>query len=384
MDAQDEDNPFTNLETTVDVTEEIQDWRFLSNVEKDQGTYTIPKRGQKDFEPDGTNKQHSALDLSRKAMFDALSVERLISAKHVIIATWNAQKGMSCVEKAHGPLFKTMGTADSQNRMWLLPEETLYLVERGSMECWSEEGLPMSLQAVYSASIPLCGSLENYLVYAHLRRCGFSVIRSNLVPVKEDEYRCDSKIMNFKDLLFLGLGKASQILQTFNFRKLAFPFSKRRRQSILLHDTFYTYEEVYHDLQIVRGYVPIACNLITSSDSLFQITFHAYKPSASFKKSALSEPDFRICVVSSQDTLLPTIFEIDALFSSIPLRQNMPQHMFQRLKEGYRNIIIAIVDYGVISYIRLSDVCFEEKVYTDFSKKGSKRKRASKKFQQLV
>lgn len=34
MDAQDEDNPFTNLETTVDVTEEIQDWRFLSNVEK--------------------------------------------------------------------------------------------------------------------------------------------------------------------------------------------------------------------------------------------------------------------------------------------------------------------------------------------------------------
>jgi hypothetical protein len=36
---------------------------------------TIPKRGEKDFEPDGTNKQQRILQEGREAMYAALSFE---------------------------------------------------------------------------------------------------------------------------------------------------------------------------------------------------------------------------------------------------------------------------------------------------------------------
>ena len=38
-----------------------------------------------------------------------------------------------CVAQPRGPFFKTMGRADRWNRVWLLPEEAIYLVERGSL-----------------------------------------------------------------------------------------------------------------------------------------------------------------------------------------------------------------------------------------------------------
>jgi hypothetical protein len=36
---------------------------------------TIPKRGEKDFEPDGTNKQERILQEGREAMYSALSFD---------------------------------------------------------------------------------------------------------------------------------------------------------------------------------------------------------------------------------------------------------------------------------------------------------------------
>lgn len=47
---------------------------------RDDVNFTIPKRGVKDFEPDGTQKQITVLQNSQNAMFDALAVERLIPA----------------------------------------------------------------------------------------------------------------------------------------------------------------------------------------------------------------------------------------------------------------------------------------------------------------
>ena len=51
------------------------------------------------------------------------------------------------------------------------------MVERGSLQCWYEEGIPMSLQAVYAACLEHTGGLEYYQVYAYLRRCGYAVFR---------------------------------------------------------------------------------------------------------------------------------------------------------------------------------------------------------------
>jgi tRNA-splicing endonuclease subunit Sen54 len=104
----------------------------------------------------------------------------------------------ACVYVANpkGQFFKTMGQADCFNRVWLLPEEALYLLERGtldlrlptSMTGHGYQGpeddelttnIPMSLQAAYGCLIGRGGlTLERFSVYTGLRRLGYTIIRS--------------------------------------------------------------------------------------------------------------------------------------------------------------------------------------------------------------
>lgn len=106
----------------------------------------------------------------------------------------------SCVyvPNPKGQHFRTIGKADRRGRVWLLPEEALYLLERGSLDIrWpcslvGEEGddkdgddedgpsdLPMSLQAAYTCFIGRGGlALERYSVYTGLRRLGYVVLRA--------------------------------------------------------------------------------------------------------------------------------------------------------------------------------------------------------------
>ena len=101
-----------------------------------------------------------------------------------------------CIPSPKGGSFKSMGQADQFNRMWLLPEEALYLLERGSLDIrWQvevgmgegsgaaeldqESGIPMSLQAAYALFLGRGGlTLERYTVFAGLRRGGYAVIRA--------------------------------------------------------------------------------------------------------------------------------------------------------------------------------------------------------------
>lgn len=55
-----------------DEIDEQQDWLLLSEDAKKNPL----KRGEKDFEPDGTGTQESLLAGSRAAMYDALQGER--------------------------------------------------------------------------------------------------------------------------------------------------------------------------------------------------------------------------------------------------------------------------------------------------------------------
>lgn len=77
------------------------------------------------------------------------------------------------------PVLNQDGVEKVQKRLELLPEETIYLVERGSLFCWKETdldlshnpnlenmpGVPMSVQQVYSEMIGLDGlTLERFQV----------------------------------------------------------------------------------------------------------------------------------------------------------------------------------------------------------------------------
>lgn len=142
-------------------------------------------------------------------MHTALSWPRLHHSKHKVVGFYapdgpvppagvDLQTNMgvpmdSCayVPNPKGQYFKSIGRADRWNRVWLLPEEALYLLERGSLDIrWpvseedrgeteDDEGVPMSLQAAYACFMGRAGlTMERFSVYTGLRRLGYTVIRA--------------------------------------------------------------------------------------------------------------------------------------------------------------------------------------------------------------
>ena len=147
----------------------------------------LPRRGEKDFEWHGTTFQQDALSKSRAAMHDALSYPRIHAPKYHIHGTYDPDLGRTSVENPKGQHFRTMGRADNTGRLHLLPEETLYLVERGNLDLWWPsghsydffEGMPFSLQSAYAVLIGNHGlTLERYTVYTGLKRSGYVVHRA--------------------------------------------------------------------------------------------------------------------------------------------------------------------------------------------------------------
>jgi tRNA-splicing endonuclease subunit Sen54 len=143
-------------------------------------------------------------------MHNALSFQRVHQPKKHVLAYYHSPTNMAYTEDAKGPLFKNMGKVFAanndplgprlagENRIWLLPEEAIYLLERGTIDIrWpidedegEEEGLPMSLQGAYAAFLgEEEGGLtfERYSVYAGLKRSGYTVHRASSWDGQGDE-----------------------------------------------------------------------------------------------------------------------------------------------------------------------------------------------------
>ena len=160
-------------------------------------------------------------------MHAALSVPRVHHPRNHILGRFEASTCMVVVDRPKGPHFRTVGRAKGL-KVWLLPEEALYLLERGSLDIrWpvsvnsdgedsgngelggeglttsgrddveeskegdidgtmseEEEGIPMSLQGAYTAFLgmgpdgPDKLTLEQYIVYTSLKRLGYIVMRA--------------------------------------------------------------------------------------------------------------------------------------------------------------------------------------------------------------
>lgn len=158
----------------------------------------IPKRGEKDFEPASeerhVNVQASLLAASRSALFSAISTGvRSHSSRAHNRAIWDNSLAKAYMvdtddptlppykyipeldkpqwkpNSVHGIHFQTMGRYESsRKRLELLPEEALYLMERGTIECWTDEtslAVPLSLQDAWSRMLQAGGlSPEAYQV----------------------------------------------------------------------------------------------------------------------------------------------------------------------------------------------------------------------------
>jgi tRNA-splicing endonuclease subunit Sen54 len=112
----------------------------------------------------------------------------------------------------------------------------------------------------------------------------------------------------------------------------------------------------------------------------FRLAYYVYKPSTPFRKSAPPNPDFRIAVINARtQTTLPTLSQLRALLEGTPLDppqgEKMERHLYMRLRHGYRSVIMAVVDQGVVSFLRFGDAGFsKETIYEDKSgPKGPKK-----------
>ncbi|WWC58098.1 uncharacterized protein I303_100633 [Kwoniella dejecticola CBS 10117] len=195
-----------------------------------RGKITIPRRGEKDFEPlnETVNLQEMMLQKSREALFGALVGVRGGHSKaisHAIITPSNPYPKVLII---HGHLFDTIGmtnkypTTPSQqakgkgktySQIELLPEEALYLLERGTLQIWlardfseqeMEEGygewceeeygvkgaVEMSVMEGFATFIGREGlSWERYQAYAYMKRLGYTVHRTR--PFIPDHFLSD-------------------------------------------------------------------------------------------------------------------------------------------------------------------------------------------------
>ncbi|KAJ9667465.1 tRNA-splicing endonuclease subunit sen54 [Coniosporium apollinis] len=400
----------SNPPDDAEVDDEVPDFRLLSNFLKSNGAPgKIPKRGEKDFEPHPTAQQASTLEASRQAMHDAVAVTRVHVPKNHEIAVYEPSVNMAYVDKPRNTHYRTMGKAVGNNRLWLLPEEALYLLERGTLDIrWpaihskdhddggSEQRLerseeqqdeesrpssdyvvPMSLQGAYATFIGFEASrggsltLERYTVFAYLKRLGYVVHRApswggptgEIPPESLPPLELPSKHWNS--------GFFSKIWRRLSAPEPRHPHGRLASGPLVTPGLYRSYNDIYRLLQIIPSHDPTAPPTLSTADvpsedeHPFHITYNVWKPNTPFKKTAPGPPDFYICVVSARDTFLPTSDQLNDLLATVPYDPpKMDGNLYQKLKHGYRNVIIAVVDQGITSFLRVADAGFGvEKLY---------------------
>ncbi|TEB40113.1 hypothetical protein FA13DRAFT_1619379 [Coprinellus micaceus] len=398
----------------------------------------IPKRGEKEFEPraGGSSLQAHILDRSRAAMFETLKATRTTSSKAISYGIWQPSLARTEVTVAKGIHFSSMGhsapryVADEngaeklQKRLELLPEEAIYLIERGAMFCWKEsvlrveglEGVPMTVQQAYSEMIGTEDlDLEKFQVYAYLKRLGYVVARAR--PPNKD-YPASAPfststprrtVLERVKLLFGGF--FSKIVRLFS--KTADWWRPLRIDSCFFGIT--NYGSLFRSMRFIpSGHsVPLRREPPSEKPTPYQIFYNVYKPSTPFKKSSPPPPDFQMAVINARTTPMPTLQELTDLFEMRPdeplpqpRKRGLPQqdakpgthnppptltptaptyppflhrvfpslfpvlvaskdrprvvNPFTALKAGKKMIVIAVVDSGNVGFFRFSEGAFGE------------------------
>ncbi|KAK4190212.1 putative tRNA-splicing endonuclease subunit tsp-5 [Podospora australis] len=423
--------------TTEDLLEDegaaAQDFRlFRKNTHVSAQTI---RKGEKDFESHGTRAQESALEASRAAMQDVLSYTRVHTPQNLVrgwyFPDWWASYDEQAEEakrdereekKAFGHIrhrvvvvegsstaTQNLGRAvtgqakdkPARGRDWLLPEEALYLVERGSLDLWFPEkgldeifppdsakkeeedddgdeyklGFPLSLQAAYALLIGQDGergkiSLRKFQVYSNLKRCGYNVLRAPPVSSQQLPTVPTPLAQTLREWFAL-------ILQ-----------SKPKHQPFgpLVQPGLYrSYTTIFQKMALIPLHKPSPAIIPEGGKGQFKVHFHIWKAAQKWTKLRHPPPDFSLSVVDAQDTDVPEMEEIVDLLDTTPPAPGKPEwtgpgRIYARLKHGHRNALLAVVDHGVINYMRFAEAAFgEEKVYERFDgrmgsgPKGGKR-----------
>jgi tRNA-splicing endonuclease subunit Sen54 len=303
-----------------------------------------------------------------------------------------------------------MSTGIKNPALWLLPEEALFMVERGNLDLWwpsrssfegimrskrdeddeeeeKSKGTPMSLQAAYAMFIGNDGeqgkvSLERYTVYAHLKRNGWVALRA-------PDWNPDRPGLERRNQNIISPHEPRSIFTWLFGRFFAEKDIKHPAYGPLVRPGMHrSYNTIYRQVAIIPRHKPssIAAAPAPAREDPYRVIFHLWKPTtiANFTKSNPGIPDYRVAVVDARSNPIPTLSQITSLLESTPwdppqseLEGPGDKKLYGRLRHGWRNVILAVIDEGVISYVELGEAAFgEERLYENFDRGnlgGSKR-----------
>ncbi|KAF2667410.1 hypothetical protein BT63DRAFT_441070 [Microthyrium microscopicum] len=378
-------DPSALQDASDDEEEELAaDFRFLS---PSNDTKKIPKRGMKDSDLHGTKLQVSALDTSRDAMHEVIKQERTHNPD-IAHGVWDPETNGAWIIKANGKWSSSVGKTVRVPNRWedegkmrplmrllLLPEEALWLVERGSVFMrWPAEdgvaedgGLTMSLQAAYATFIGMERggglTLEEYSVYQYLRRAGYAVFRAkdnwHNVPAAEtlDDTKPEADAHPYHPLWRFFTKASSESVEDINKRKAHGP--------IVRPGLYRDYKSIYQQLSLVPHHNPqLTPDLRQPTEDSLSVTYHVYRQETHFRKTNPGPPNFYVSVIDATDALIPTVDQLEGLLRQTPFHP--PQGtkdlyggpFAQKLRNGYRHVILAIADKGLTSFVSLADAGF--------------------------
>jgi tRNA-splicing endonuclease subunit Sen54 len=90
------------------------------------------------------------------------------------------------------------------------------------------------------------------------------------------------------------------------------------------------------------------------------VTYHVYRPTTHYRKTDPGPPDFYVSVINARTQALPTAAELEALLRQTPYvpPDAGASSMYPSLRDGYRKVVLAVVDQGIVSFLRVADAAF--------------------------
>ncbi|KAK1230057.1 tRNA-splicing endonuclease subunit sen54 [Marasmius sp. AFHP31] len=390
----------------------------------------IPKRGEKEFEPSaegGSNLQQFILNRSRNAMFDALRAVRSISQKSLCYGLYHPALCRVSVPITRGQVISTIGhsaprpivlpdgTTKIQKRLELLPEEAIYLIERGSMFCWKDsdavygasnannkenhfeiiEGAPMTVQQAFTELIGKEGlTLEKYQASLAALFYGFMLTSSATGILVPQAIRIFSHTDSTPKRA-LPDRRTIPLIETASITATSSNYHATDTRRLQKRFTWWgplrfgrwicgaiRYGELFKALRIIPAghgvplYTPPKPVNHPTKDSPYKFFYNVYKPPTAFKKSAPGPPDYQIAVVDARTTPMPTLHELTALYDispewpvpmpkyrrppppsrpgQPPLPERRGPNPFAALRAGKKTVVIAVVDAGNVGFFRFA------------------------------
>lgn len=281
--------------------------------------------------------------------------------------------------------------------------------------------IPMSVQQSWAEIIGTDHlSLERYQVYAYLKRLGYIVLRKEHVDSIWHFQTQEAKQPAVQYLRsFLGrlhsfvcwpwvtlnqlLGKSWVTPANFSTGKHVAKLVSANC-CLISNKVWCNYETIFNALRLIQSgskiSLPKNASTVSKNNEGYKVFYYVYRPNNRFPKSAPPPPDFQVCVIDSETMPIPDISITNNLLETVgvpmvrpnlknvkelnpnlstwrtvlldtpnlflssvffwkqPKNKPLRQNVFTKIKRGERNVLLAVVDHGIISFIKFIETDF--------------------------